>query len=188
VLFLSAKEVNRNQQNRQNNRESPVAAQEAKAMGLSRRLQQALEAKQVRFQMEEHDVAYTAQEVAAATHVRGKEMVKTVIVIADGKHVMVAAPASRRVDLPTLKKQLGAESVRLAEESEFAADFPDCELGAMPPFGNLYDLPLIAAEALREDDEIVFNAGNHREIVRMKRADWETITQPRWIRCTRPLA
>jgi len=153
-------------------------------MSVNQRLKSLLDTKHIPYKVEEHDVAYTAQEVAAATHVKGKEMLKSVILVADGKHILCAVPATRRIDLGALKKLVGAKSIRLAEEKEFASDFPDCELGAMPPLGNLYDVQLVAADPIKEDLEIVFNAGNHREIIRMKRADWETVAKPKWGRFT----
>ena len=99
--------------------------------------------------------------------------------------IMLAVPASVKVDFTMLKTVLGAKEARLAEEKEFARDFPDCELGGMPPFGSLYGLRMIASDVLRGDEEIVFNAGNHTEIIRMKREDWEYLTQPEWARFTR---
>jgi Ala-tRNA(Pro) deacylase len=155
-------------------------------MSINRRLKDLLEARHLGYKVEEHDVAYTAQEVAAATHIKGKEMVKSVVLVADGKHMLCAVPASRRIDFEALKRLLGAKSVRLAEEKEFASDFPDCELGAMPPMGSLYEVPTLAAEPIKEDAEVAFNAGTHREVIRMRRSDWESLAKPRWGRFTRP--
>jgi len=154
-------------------------------MTVAVRLMSFLDAKSAVYRIEPHGRAYTAQEVAELTHVRGKEMVKTIIVVADGTHVMLALPATAKVDLTMLKYMLGAGDVRLAGEREFGQDFPDCELGGMPPFGSLYGLRMIASDGLRGDDEIVFNAGNHTEVVHMKRADWENLAQPEWGRFTR---
>jgi Ala-tRNA(Pro) deacylase len=100
--------------------------------------------------------------------------------------VLAAVPSNCRVDIAALKTALGAGAVRLAEEREFIADFPDCEVGAMPPFGSLYSLRLLAAEPLRADEDILFNAGSHREAIRMKREDWERLTQPEWADFARP--
>lgn len=133
-----------------------------------------------------HSRAYTAQEVAQLTHVHGKHMVKAVIIVADGQHIMLAVPASAKVDLEALRIKLGAKEIRLAEEREFSGDFPDCEIGAMPPLGNLYGLRLIAAEPLKRDAEVVFNAGNHLEIIRMKEDEWEKLAQPEWANFTLP--
>ena len=163
-------------------------SQEAEAMSVSKRLRDLLDKEKVSYKVEEHDVAYTAQEVAALTHIRGKEMVKCVVVVADGKHILVALPSTRHLDLKALKTLLGVKSVRLAEEKEFATEFTDCELGAMPPFGGLYDIELYAEDLLKGDDEVAYNAGSHREVVRMHRADWERIAKPRYGNVTRPLA
>jgi Ala-tRNA(Pro) deacylase len=157
-------------------------------MPLVRRLKECLEKAHIAFKTEQHSVAYTAQEVAEITHVRGQEVVKTVVVVADGKHVLVALPATRKIDIPVLREALGVASVRLAGEEEFKDDFPDCDVGAMPPFGSLYNLRLVASEALREDEEIVFNAGTHRDVVRMKRADWQALEKPEWAAFTKPAA
>jgi Ala-tRNA(Pro) deacylase len=145
-----------------------------------------LDGAQVAFTTERHDRAYTAQEVAQLTHVRGKEMIKAVVVVADGRHILVALPASSRIDLAKLRAALGADDVRLAEEREFLHDFPDCETGGMPPIGKPYGLRLLASDAIRADAEVVFNAGNHTEIVRMRREDWESLARPEYGAFTRP--
>lgn len=125
-----------------------------------------------------HSKAFTAPEVAASAHVPGKEMAKTVMVKIDGDMNMVVLPSTHQVDLDMLKKTLGTQNVELATEEEFESRFPDCEPGAMPPFGNLYDMETFVAQALREDEEIAFNAGNHREVVKMGYADYEDLVQP----------
>ena len=149
-------------------------------MSISTRLKQLLDSSNVPFQIEVHPLAYTAEEVAESAHVSGYDMAKVVVVVADGQHIMVVVPANHKVDLPALREFLGAESLRLAQESEFAAEFPDCEIGAMPPVGALYSLRMVASEALRQDEEIYFNGGSHREIVKMKREDWERLAKPEW--------
>jgi len=116
----------------------------------------------VGYQSMTHPVAYTAQEVAAAQRVPGRQVAKVVIVLADGKAVMLAQPADSRIDFVKLKDVLGAQELRLAKEKEFSDLFPDCDTGAMPPFGNLYDVPVYVDRALSEDVEIVFQAGTHR--------------------------
>lgn len=132
----------------------------------------------VPFQVQHHPVAYTAQEIAASEHVPGKMLAKVVMVLADGKMVMLALPAPYRVDLAKASAILGAKEVRLAHEEEFAAAFPDCEVGAMPPFGNLYDLPVYVDKALAEDETIVFQAGTHTDTISMKYADFERLVRP----------
>ena len=126
-----------------------------------------------------HPETYTAQEVAAAEHVPGKNFVKVVMVKADDSLVMLCVPAHHEIEFDTAAKAVGAERVRLAAEEEFGAVFEDCEVGAMPPFGNLYDVPVIIDESLAADEYIVFNAGNHRETFRMSFQDYERLVHPR---------
>lgn len=125
-----------------------------------------------------HSPAFTAQEVAASAHIPGKEMVKTVIVKADGNMKMVVLPSTHDVDFDAIKEAIGAEEVELASEDEFEDMFPDCELGAMPPFGNFYDIDTLVAESLTEDNIIAFNAGTHKELVKMGYSDYEELTNP----------
>ena len=148
-------------------------------MNCKERLEAYLRENKVPFQVVHHPLAYTAQEVAAAEHVPGKMLAKVVMVFADGKLVMLALPAPYRVDVNKAAAALGAREVRLAHEEEFAAAFPDCEVGAMPPFGNLYDVPVYADKALAEDKEIVFQAGTHTDTVTMKYADFERLVKPK---------
>lgn len=128
--------------------------------------------------------AFTAQDVAASAHIPGKDLAKTVIIKADGKVTMAVLPASFRIDLQLLQAALQTKSVVLAEESDFAELFPDCEVGAMPPFGNLYGIETIVAQDLAEDEVIAFNAGSHRELVEMSFADFESLVKPRLISFT----
>jgi Ala-tRNA(Pro) deacylase len=144
-----------------------------------RRLREFLDSGNVRYTLVSHSPAYTAQEVATLAHIPGSELAKTVIVTADGKMMMVVVPASEMVDLKSLKKAIGAARVELAREDEFKGRFGECEPGAMPPFGNLYDMDVVVASDLAEDREIAFNAGTHRELVRMAYADFERLVRPR---------
>jgi Ala-tRNA(Pro) deacylase len=138
----------------------------------------------VAFSAHRHPQAFTAQEVAAAEHVSGRRFVK-VVMVADGDALtMVCVPASLEVDLRAVADILGVDEVRLAEESEFAPVFGDCEVGAMPPFGNLYEVPVYFDEALEEDDQIVFNAGSHRETFEMSVDDFERLVRPKIARLT----
>jgi len=132
----------------------------------------------VAFERHEHPPAYTAQEVAAEEHVSGDMLAKAVVVHADGRFALCALPASFKVDLDKLAKALKAKSVRLADEQEMAKLFPDSEVGAEAPFGNLYDLPTVVDEHLAQDDEIVFQAGTHRHTIRMKYADYASLARP----------
>jgi len=125
-----------------------------------------------------HPTSYTAQGTAAYAHVSGKELAKTVIVRVDSQLAMAVLPASSQLDLSGLKKLTKAKSVGLAAEPEFELRFPDCDLGAMPPFGNLYGMPVYVDEMLTYDKEIAFNAGSHNELVRMKYEDFERVVNP----------
>ncbi len=131
-----------------------------------------------------HSAAYTTQELAATLHIAGRELAKTVIVKADGEPAMVVLPASQRIDFQRLSKALGGKPVALAAEWEFAALFPNCELGAMPPFGNLFGLPVYVAQPLTEDDEIVFNDGSFATAIRMRYADYARLVQPTIVEVT----
>jgi len=125
-----------------------------------------------------HSKAYTAQGIAAVAHIKGQELAKTVIVKLDGVLGMAVLPASFQVDLLALKKAAGVKDAALASEREFKQHFPDCETGAMPPFGNLYSIPVYVDEALTRDTEIAFNAGTHLELIRMSCADFERLVKP----------
>ena len=132
----------------------------------------------VPFQVQHHPRAFTAQEVSEREHVPGKLVAKVVIVIADGKQLMLALHAPWRVDLNKASAAVHAEEVRLAREEEFVADFPDCEVGAMPPFGNLYNLPVYVDRALAEDETIYFQAGTHSDSMSLKYADFARLVRP----------
>ena len=143
-----------------------------------RRLLEFLDSQNVRYVTIRHSTAYTAQEIAASAHIRGKELAKTVIVKIDGKMDMAVLPASYRVDFDLLKKVTGAGKVELATEQEFKDMFPGCDIGAMPPFGNLYGMEVLVAESLAEDEEIAFNAGSHAELIRLAYRDFERLVKP----------
>lgn len=125
-----------------------------------------------------HPTSYTAQGTAAYAHVPGHELAKTVLVKTDAQLVMAVLPASAHLDLAAFKRLTHARSVALAAEPEFEMRFPDCDLGAMPPFGNLYGIPVYVEEKLAEDNEIAFNAGSHNELARMKYEDFERLVNP----------
>jgi Ala-tRNA(Pro) deacylase len=132
----------------------------------------------VRYVSIQHSVAFTASEVAESVHVKGRDFAKTVIVKIGESMAMVVLPASRRIVLHDLREMLGSEELRLATEAEFKGAFPDCEVGAMPPFGNLYNMPVYVAAHLAEEREIVFNAGTHSEVMQLAYADFEQLVQP----------
>jgi len=146
------------------------------------KLKEFLDANKVKYVAISHSVAYTAQGIAALVHIPGKELAKTVVVRIDRDLAMAVVPASCHVDLALLKKAAGASTVQLATEDEFKDRFPDCETGAMPPFGNLYGMTVFADEGLTEDQEIAFNAGSHRELVRMAWLDFERLVKPKMMK------
>jgi Ala-tRNA(Pro) deacylase len=147
-------------------------------MAAKRVLEKYLQENGVWFATMTHPEAYTAQEVAAVQHVPGKQLAKVVLVDADGQLVMLVLPASYRVDFPKLKSVLKAKKVRLASEEEFSGSFTDCEVGAMPPFGNLYDLPVHVDSSLADVPEIVFKVGNHKTSMKVKSADYKKLVDP----------
>ena len=142
------------------------------------RLENYLRENTVPFEVQHHPRVVTAQEVAATEHIPGKMLAKTVMVLADGKMAMLALPTPHEVDLEKVGEALGAREVRLAEEEEFEDTFPDCEVGAMPPFGNLYGLPVYVEEALAEDETIFFRAGTHTDTMSVRYADFERLVEP----------
>ena len=142
------------------------------------RLREFLDSHKIKYVVISHSVAYTAQGIAALTHISGKELAKTVIVKLDGALAMAVLPASSQVDLSRLKTVTGATDAALASEQEFKDSFSDCQTGAMPPFGNLYDIPVFADESLTRDKEIAFSAGSHRELIRMAWDDFERLAGP----------
>lgn len=144
----------------------------------ARKLKEFLDTNGVKYVSIAHSVAYTTQEIAALAHIRGKELAKTVMVKLDGKLAMAVLPASHKVDLALLQQAAGAGKAEIAHESDFKAMFPDCETGAMPPFGNLYGLPVFVARSLSEDHDIAFNAGTHGELIRMPYSDFERLARP----------
>jgi Ala-tRNA(Pro) deacylase len=146
-----------------------------------RKVREYLDINKVKYMVVKHSPAYTAQEVAQKTHISGKEVAKTVMVTVDGRMAMVVLPATCGIDFHRLKKLLGVARVDLAGEDEFRALFPDCEAGAMPPFGNLYDMTVYVDESLSQDTEIAFNAGTHTEVIRMLFEDYEGLVNPKML-------
>ena len=149
-------------------------------MPILTKLRELLEQEKVPYSFHSHPEAYTALEIAALEHVKGRMLAKVVIVKNDaGELVMVVVPADRRVDFRKVAAVLGIEELQLAHESEFRKSFPACEVGSMPPFGNLFGLPVLVDELLVENDEIVFNAGTHTLTAKLKFADFRRLVQPR---------
>lgn len=125
-----------------------------------------------------HTPAYTSPETAQRAHLPTGDLAKTVIVNVDGKLAMAVLPATRDLDLARLKEVAGAREAYLASEWEFSPMFPGCERGAMPPFGKLYGLQVLADAALATHPSLAFNAGSHEELVRMSYADFERLARP----------
>lgn len=147
-------------------------------MPILTKLREFLDAKKVPYEVLSHRQAFTAQEVAQAQHIPGKELAKVVIVRSGKDFLMAVLPAPYRVDLDRLQSGIGKSGLVLATEQEFKDLFPQCEAGAMPPFGNLYKLPVYVDQTLTQDDEIVFNAGTHTQTVKMKYADFARLVAP----------
>ena len=146
------------------------------------RLRDFLDKEHIKYVTISHSPAYTAQEIAETAHVPGKELAKTVVVKIDGEMAMVVTSANEHVKLGQLKSKLGANEVDLASENEFKDSFPDCETGAMPPFGNLYGFDVYVAQSLAEDEEIAFNAGSHTELIRLAYHDFERLVKPKVVK------
>jgi len=152
----------------------------------SRKLKEYLDQNNVKYVTIKHSVAYTSQEIAASAHIKGKEMAKTVLIKINGKMVMCVLPASYKVDFEQLKKAIGNENIRLANEMEFKDKFPECEVGAMPPFGNLYNMDVYVAEILMDNEDIAFNAGTHTELIQLSFKDFMELVKPKVIKFSFP--
>lgn len=146
-----------------------------------KKLKEFLDSQKIEYVTINHSLAYTAQRIAASAHISGKDIAKTIVIKADGKLIMAVLPASCKINLDMLKSALGVGSMEISSEKEFGAMFPDCELGAMPPFGNLYGMEVYVAEKLTHDEEIAFNAGSHRELIKLAYKDFEKFVKPKVI-------
>ncbi|MDO8141220.1 MAG: YbaK/EbsC family protein [Candidatus Brocadiales bacterium] len=145
------------------------------------KLKEFLDSHNIKYVTISHSRAFTAQETAASAHIPVKELAKTVMIKMNGKMAMAVLPASSKVDFDLLKKATGAATIEIANEKEFKDLFPDCEIGAMPPFGNLYGMEVFVAKTLTEDREIAFNAGSHRELVKLAYKNFEQLVKPKVI-------
>ena len=145
---------------------------------LAKSLKAYLDERKVKYVTITHSPAYTAQEIAGTAHIPGNMLAKTVMVIIDGALAMAVLPANQRVCVDDLRGVTEADDIRLAHEDEFKDYFPDCEAGAMPPFGNLYDMSTYVSPDLAERSEMIFNAGNHTELVRMAWSDYVRLVRP----------
>lgn len=138
----------------------------------------------VQYELLEHAPVFSAQGLAAIEHEQGKYVAKPVIVKTDGRYIMCVLAAPQKVDLGKLKGQLDAASVTLADEDEVGPLFPDCELGAEPPFGNLYDMSTVMDKGLEKDDHILCQAGTHGQAIRMGMADYRRLVEPKVLEFT----
>lgn len=145
-------------------------------------LREYLDKNGIQYTVISHSPAFTAQGIAALAHVPGQELAKTVMLKLDGELAMAVLPASFRIDLTSLEEEAEVKRAELASEEQFRDAFPECETGAMPPFGNLYGLEVLADESLTHDKEIVFNACSHRELIRMTWADYQRLAKPKILR------
>jgi Ala-tRNA(Pro) deacylase len=155
----------------------PSRIKRSDAMPILNRLREFLEMNKVPYSVHSHPQAYTAQEIAALSHVAGRMLAKVVMVKAGDELIMLVVPADRRVDFERVRTLLGRE-VRLATETEFRDAFPGCEVGAMPPFGNLFGVPAYLDRSIEEDEEIVFNAGTHSLTAKLAFEDFVRLTNP----------
>lgn len=147
-------------------------------MSISRTLKAYLNHERVHYDVLPHPEAFRAAEIAHTLQTPKKEMAKVVIVKVQERFVMTVLPASWHVDLHRVRTAFATHQVRLATEEEITGLFPDCELGAMPPFGNLYGLPVYVDQSLTEDEEIVFQAGTHSDAIRMRYMDFAALVFP----------
>ena len=147
-------------------------------MPLLERLHEFLQANQADYTHSKHQTAFTAREVASAEHLPAREVAKTVVIFGDDGYRMMVVPATRLVDFQEVRLTLGLTNARLATEEELGKLFPDCELGAMPPLGSLYDLPVYLDSSLTGEDMIAFNAGTHHDVVHMRTAEYRALVHP----------
>ena len=142
-------------------------------------VKQFLQANNIKYVTITHSTAYTAQEIAALTHMKGRDLAKTVVLKLDGTLALAVVPASSHVDMLRVREVSGAKTAELASEGEFRTRFPGCELGAMPPFGNLYEMAVYVDESLAGKRDIAFNAGTHSELMQLAYSDFERLVKPR---------
>ena len=152
----------------------------------ARKLKDFLDGEGVKYVVVTHSPAFTAQEIAASAHIPGRELAKTVMVKLDGEMAMAVLAASSGVDFGLLKAAAGASACELASEDDFGDLFGECEVGAMPPFGNLYGMAVFVDQALAEDEAIAFNAGSHKELVKLAYADFARLVEPTVAAFARP--
>lgn len=148
-------------------------------MTIPLKLREHLDSQNVDYQILSHEEAYTAPEIAHMLHIPGKELAKVIVVKVGDRFVMTVLPSTWKIDLGRLKEVFGEGQVQIATEEEFKGLFPDCEIGAMPPFGNLYGLDVCVDQSLTEDEQIVFQAGTHQDAIKMRYRDFAVLVNPR---------
>ena len=148
-------------------------------MAISARLKALLDGANIKYTAAKHPAVYTAQEIAAAQHVPGRQLAKCVLVITDRGPALAVLSAIARVDLKRLKALLGAKTLSIGKEADIKRAFPDIEVGAMSPFGNVYGVPVAADRTLGESEEIVFNAGSHTDTIKMRYRDFAALVKPK---------
>ena len=147
-------------------------------MVMRQRLQSYLDSHKIPYQVVNHSIAYTAREAADSLHIPANTFAKVVVIKAEGRYLMAVLPSTWKVDLKRLEEVLECPYVRLATEDELAILFPDCEIGSMPPFGNLYGTPVYVDATLTQDEEIVFDAGSHVGAIKMRYKDFADLVRP----------
>ena len=147
-------------------------------MEIPKRLIDCLNNSRISYEILHHPAAFTAQTIAAVEHIKGHHHAKVVMVKSGDQHLMAVLPADHRIDIPKLEKITG-EPASVQNEKEFGSLFPDCAVGTMPPFGNLYDVPTYVDKTLTEDDYIVFEAGTYTDAIKLRYQDYEQIAKPR---------
>ena len=145
----------------------------------ARKLKEFLDIQGVSYESITHRQTFTAQRTAQSVHVKGRDMAKTIIVKVDGRACMAVLPAHHHIDLARFKAATGGGVAELASEQEFESLFPGCEIGAMPPFGNLFDMEVFVQEDLAKDEQIAFNAGTHTEVFKLAYKDFEDLVKPK---------
>ena len=145
----------------------------------AKRVKKYLKDQKVKYKTLKHKEVYTAQEVAASAHIPGRQLAKSVMIKLDKKMAMAVLSAAHQIDFKRLKKALGVKKTKLATEKEFEELLPDCEMGATPPFGNLYDLEVIVDESLSTQETIAFSAGSHTELIQLSYQDFEKLVKPK---------
>lgn len=143
-----------------------------------KKLKEFLDSQKVKYNSVSHSPAFTSQEIAAAAHISGKQLAKTVIVDMDGGLAMVVVPANDQINFAKLREATGKAKIDLASESTFKNKFAECEVGAMPPFGNLYNMPVYVSSELSHQPQILFNAGSHSELMQLDYPDFERLVKP----------